>query len=114
MAGTDDYSFTNEEIESLKRRLSEFAQKNLDQQQRGLLVAIFAAAAEHAEAWSDPRCEELPSIAIKDKGQEINVPTGTNVDELIARLRQAFTPGGAGKPTVFCVVPVVPIIPKGP
>jgi hypothetical protein len=108
MTGTNDSSFTNEDLDALKQNLSGFAEKNLDRKQQGLLVAIFAAAAERAEAWSDPTCEELPRIEIKNTEQEIDVPTGTNVDELLAQLREAFTRGEDGKPTVFCVVPVKP------
>lgn len=106
MAGTGD------DLNKLKKDLSEFAKERLSKQQQGLLVAIFTAAAEHAEAWSDPGHETLPRIRIKDTEDEIGIPARTNVDELIAQLRNAFTPGEDRIGTICCVIPVIPVTPK--
>jgi len=114
MAGTSDPSFSSEELDALKQKLSEFARESLSERQQGLMVAIFAVAAERAEIWSDPGHGELPKIKVKDTEREIGIDIRTDVNELISQLRGAFTPGGDRTGTVCCVVPVIPVIPPPP
>jgi hypothetical protein len=88
MAGTDDISFIELDDDTLAK-LRKIAREKLSPQQ-GSLVVVFAAVAS----------------------QEAEVPARTDVDELLAQLRQAYTGGQLVPPIRFCIVPAKP--PPGP
>jgi hypothetical protein len=88
MAGTDDFSFIQLDDDTLQK-LREVVKGKLSPQQ-GSLVVIFAAAAS------------------QEASQETEAPAGTDVDQLLAQLRQSYIAGELVPPIRFCVVPVKP------
>lgn len=85
----DNVPFSYEDIEHLADKLSG---AGLDDQERLLLVAIFAAAAARARP-AEPFKATLPSFAVSDKpGSEYGVEN-VPLKELKHQLLNAFIPG---------------------
>jgi hypothetical protein len=84
MAGTDDISFIELDNDTLEK-FREIAREKLGPQQGSLVVVFEAVASQEAEA-----------------------PARTDVDQLLAQLRQAYTRGQLIPPIRYCIVPARP------
>jgi hypothetical protein len=98
MAERHDISFRSLDDDTTQR-LSEFAKENLSPQQ-GLLMVVFATEAADQDVDTS----------------RITVPETRDVDQLLTKLRKAYTPGEPMPPIICCIVPVKPppIPPPGP
>jgi hypothetical protein len=113
MAETSDFSFTNRDIADLTGKLSKFAKAELlNDKDWGLLLAIFAAAADHVQVGQDPTQGTFSGIAIKnlvtkvDTALEVRAPAVMDAGELLDQLRGAYIPGKPVTPIVDCVTPI--------
>ena len=112
MAGANDFSFTHKNIVDLTDKLSQYAKGNLSDEEWGLLLAIFAAAADHVEVGPDPTQGTFSGIAIKnletkvDTALEVRAPADEDVGMLLGQLRGAYIPGKPVTPILDCVTPI--------
>lgn len=108
MAEVDDFSFTRADIETLTAELGEFATK-LTKQQWGLLLAIFAAAANHVETGINSDQGKLPGVTV-GRIKRVDDPGSADAGKLRDQLRRAYTPG---RPPASIVDRVTPVKPGG-
>jgi hypothetical protein len=110
MAETKNFSFTRRDILDLTNELSAFAKETkLGKDKWALLLAIFAAAADHVEVERVGETGKFSGIAIRGNAdQEIESPARKTVEELRDQLRGAYIPGKPVAPIPDCVVPPPP------
>jgi hypothetical protein len=110
MAETKNFSFTRDDILNLTNNLSKFAkEKELSKDQWALLLAIFAAAADHVEVERVGERGKFSGVAIRGNAdQEIESPARKSVEDLREQLRGAYIPGRPVAPIPDCVVPPPP------
>ena len=87
----DDVQFSLEEITGLAQELSTLA--TLTPEQRQLLLAIFAAAADRATPATTPGKASLPAIGIKPLTSESGASTPVDPADLKQQLLNAYVPG---------------------
>jgi hypothetical protein len=80
-----DFTFTNDDINALIQKLAQFA-GDLTEQEWGLLLAIFAAAANQVEIGPDQTQAKFSRVVIKGEPD----PEGKTLEELRDQLRKAY------------------------
>jgi hypothetical protein len=96
-----DFSFTRADLDALTEKLGETATA-LTTQQWDLLLAIFAAAADHIKVDpADATSGTLPGAEITGNGAIIESPGESSADELRDQLLRAYTPGRRRHPRGF-------------
>ena len=75
MSEPQDLLFTRDDILTLTEKLGEFAvEKNLNKGEWGLLLAVFAAAANHVEVGDDTSQGKFSGVKAKGKAPTVNDP----------------------------------------
>jgi hypothetical protein len=88
-----DLEFNGDHLYKLTNELGPVA-KRLDKQEWSLLLAIFAAAADHVKSSPDKSVGRLVTPQLKGNEKMVTYPTRAGVDKLRKQLRRAFVPGG--------------------
>jgi hypothetical protein len=86
-----DVEFTRKDIEDLARKLSTL-QPFLSDQERQLLLAIFATAADHAES-TGPGGASLPAASIRGQEADAGAADQVTAEGLQQQLLSAYVPG---------------------
>jgi hypothetical protein len=90
--GTNSFQFTRTDVEELTLALSEMAVRNhLPKEQWGLLLSIFAAAADHVEVGVGDTEGTFSEVGVQGAGV-IEDPEGEDVETLRNQLRNAYLP----------------------
>ncbi len=99
-----NFPFTNRDIEGLIDALSKMAvDAHLPKGQWGLLLAIFAAAANHVEISANKTQGKFSGIKVD--GGVIDDPKDKGVEELRKQLQNAYMPGRPPTSIVSMVTP---------
>ena len=90
--GTNSFQFTRRDVEELTLALSEMAvRSHLPKEQWGLLLSIFAAAADHVEVGEGDTEGTFSEVGVQGGGV-IEDPEGEDVETLRNQLRNAYMP----------------------
>lgn len=103
------FKFTWEELDVLTARLSSVA-TGLTKKEWGLLLAIFAAAADQVESGPDKKWGTLPAPEIDGDIEKVEDPGESTAEELREQLLLSYVPGPPPPhhPIVFRVTPPKP------
>jgi len=110
MTEKNDFSFTRKDVDGLTDALAKMAVL-LDQKEWGLLLAIFAAAADHIKLSKNTRSGTLPGVQIMGDGEKVEDPGQADARELRDQLLQAYIPGRQPPGSVGSVTPIRPKTP---
>jgi hypothetical protein len=106
MSETPDILFTRSDVLTLTQKLGKFAAENpLTKGEWGLLLAVFAAAANHAEIGKDRSEGKFSGVKAKGDVPTVDDPAGKTPAELREQLRRAYIPGRAPVPPLDIVTP---------
>jgi hypothetical protein len=106
----DEVKFERGEVRDLIDHLSSLAD-DLSPNERKLLVAIFAAAADHVKIGRDKTEGTLTAVRFKD-AEKVEAAGGRAVDKLRQQLREAYVPAEPTAPIIYRITPPPPPPPE--